>query len=159
MCSRKRNLPGQVLFCKNFWYATITALLFFTACTPHMTRAPFDPRKCLEDVPRHVKGLKVLSGPRSEQSIIRDMRRAVCNGHVLFEQMQARDKTLRPGRVVFRVVVEYTGEVCGVRVEETNIQADAFLNRVSGFIMSTDFVIWGADDSDSVFLYPIQFGR
>lgn len=159
MCSRKRNLHGQVLFCKNFWYATITALFFFTACVPHMTRAPFDPRKCLEDVPRHVNGLKVLSGPRSEQSIIRDMRRAVCNGYVLFEQMQARDKTLRPGRVVFRVVVEYTGEVYGVTVEETTIQSDAFLARVSEFILGTDFIFWGGDDSETVFLYPVRFGR
>ncbi len=159
MCSRKRNLPGQVLFRKNYLYATITALLFFTACAPHMKRAPFDPRKCLEDVPRHVKGLKVLSGPRSEQSIIRDMRRAVCNGHVLFGHMQAENKSFQSGRVLFRVVVEYPGEVYGVTVEETTIQSDAFLARVSEFILGTDFIFWGGDDSDSVFLYPIQFGR
>jgi hypothetical protein len=55
--------------------------------------------------------------------------------------------------------VEYTGEVGHVTVEEATIQSEEFLREVSDFIMDTDFVMWGGDDRDTVFLYSVQFGR
>ena len=65
---------------------------------------------------------------------------------------------MKAGTVIFRVVVVYTGEVIAVNIAETAIQSDAFLRKVSDFIMDTDFVGWARDDIDTVFLYPVRFG-
>ncbi|MBN1932263.1 MAG: hypothetical protein JW786_11710 [Desulfobacterales bacterium] len=159
MYSRDKNLFRQLGFCNPLWSLAIIAFLIpFSACALQMEKPPFDARNCLENVPRHVEGLKILSGPRSERSIICDMRQAVCNGQVLFEHFQAKDKTLQSGRVVFRVLVEYTGEVYSVTVEDNTIKSGELLYRVSQFIMGTDFIFWGGDDSETIFLYPMQFG-
>jgi hypothetical protein len=73
--------------------------------------------------------------------------------------MTSEGRSINPGTVVFKVLVEYTGEVGHVAVEETTIQSGEFLREVSDFIMDTDFVLWGGDDRDTVFLYPVRFGR
>jgi hypothetical protein len=84
---------------------------------------------------------------------------AICSGHALFKHLRSKGHRIKAGYVVFRVVVEYTGEVGHVTVEEATIQSEEFLREVSDFIMDTDFVMWGGDDRDTVFLYSVQFGR
>jgi hypothetical protein len=71
--------------------------------------------------------------------------------------MQTDGEEIAPGRVVFRVVVEYTGEVIAVSIEESTIKSNTFLHKMSDFIMDTDFVIWARNDTDAVFLYPVDF--
>ena len=83
----------------------------------------------------------------------------ICRGHLLFEHMNADGKEINPGSVTFRVVAEYTGEVSQVTVEETTIQSEEFLRRVSDLIRDTDFVFWGSDRTDTVFFYPMKFGH
>jgi hypothetical protein len=56
------------------------------------------------------------------------------------------------------VVVEYTGEVAAVDIEETTIRSRAFLKEVSDFIMDMDFIGWARNDVDTVFRYPARFG-
>jgi hypothetical protein len=73
--------------------------------------------------------------------------------------MQAEDAMLKPGAAVFRVVVEYTGEVKNVTIPESTIASTAFLSRVAAMIESTDFVPWKRDDTDTVFFYPVRFER
>jgi hypothetical protein len=73
--------------------------------------------------------------------------------------MTSEGQSINPGTVVFKVLVEYTGEVGHVAVEETTVQSEKLLREVSDFIMDTDFVLWGGDDRDTVFLYPVRFGR
>jgi hypothetical protein len=123
-----------------------------------MQRSSFDPKHCFEIIPDHVEGLKILAGPRTEKSIIRDMVPVICHGHALFEHIKSKGKEINPGTILFRVVVEYTGEVQNVKVEETTIQSEAFIREVSDFIMDTDFVFWKRHDTDTVFLYPAKFG-
>ena len=132
-------------------------ILLLTACAPDPPT--FDPRTCLDTIPSHVDGLRILAGPRSEANIIRDMVPAICNGQVLFRKMQIEDGMLKPGTAVFRVVVEYTGEVKNVSVEETTIASAPFIARVSAMIENTDFTFWARDDTDTVFIYPVCFGR
>ena len=133
------------------------ACLMVAACAVQRRPADFDPRTCLQLVPGSVRGLRITQGPRTEKSIIRDMVPAVCNGRALFQKMQAQDALLKPGSVVFRVVVEYTGEVRNVSVEETSITSAPFLSRVAAMIENTDFVLWARDDTDTVFFYPVRF--
>jgi hypothetical protein len=83
----------------------------------------------------------------------------ICSGHALFKHMRSKGHDINPGYVVFRVVVEYTGEVAYVGIEKTTIHSKVFLRDVSDFIMDTDFVPWGGEDSDTVFLYPVTFGQ
>jgi hypothetical protein len=118
----------------------------------------FDPQTCLDIIPREVKGLQILAGPRTEANIIRDMVPAICNGHALFRQMQAREPGLKAGTASFKVVVEYTGEVNAVSIEETTLTSRAFLQSFSDFIMDSDFTPWARSDEDSVFVYPARFG-
>ncbi|MDY6854382.1 MAG: hypothetical protein SWO11_06685 [Thermodesulfobacteriota bacterium] len=106
-----------------------------------------------------MKGLTVVSGPRSKQSIILDMVPVICNGHTLFEYMKSKGKKLTAGSVTFKVTVEYTGEVLSATIEDTTIQSEEFLCKVSNFIMDMDFVVWARDDKDTVFFYPANFGR
>jgi hypothetical protein len=112
----------------------------------------------MDVIPRKVDGLQILAGPRPEANIIRDMVPAICNGHALFRQMQAREPGLKAGTVRFKVVVEYTGEVNAVSIEETTLTPQAFLQAVSDFIMDSDFTPWARSDEDSVFVYPARFG-
>lgn len=135
----------------------MTGFILLTSCTTQTKQAEFDPKTCLEIIPEHVKGLKIIEGPRSEKSIIRDMVFPICNGHVLFGQMRSKGDKIQPGTVVFRVVVEYTGEVIAVSVQESSVGSDQFTRNVSDFIMDTDFVGWTRNDVDTVFLYPVHF--
>jgi hypothetical protein len=138
---------------------TTAAVILLTGCIPQTAKVKFDPRTCLETIPSRVKGLKIVSGPRSEKSIIRDMVPVVCNGHMLFRNMNAKEKMVNAGHVLFKVLVEYTGEVNQVTVEETTIQSKKFLREVSDFIMDTDFTFWGLDNEDTLFFYPIDFSQ
>ena len=137
---------------------TAVVVIFLAACSPRSHPPAFDPKTCLKTIPRHVDGLQVLAGPRSAPNIIQDMVPAICNGQVLFRKMQIEDGTLESGTVIFRVVVEYTGEVKNVSVRETTIASASFIARVSAMIANTDFAFWAREDTDTVFIYPIRFG-
>ena len=139
------------------WGLIISIGWSFAACATHST-VPCNPKRCVEIVPKQVKGLQVLSGTRHAQSIINDMVPVVCNGHALFKRMQAADPTLKPGKLIYRVVVEYTGEVNRVTVEETNLASRRFIDYLSDYMMDSDFAGWAIDETDSVFLYPMAFG-
>jgi hypothetical protein len=135
----------------------LAASLLIVACETPTRQAAFDPKTCLETVPKRVKGLQILEGPRSENSIIQDMVFPICNARALFRQLQSKGDGINPGRAVFLVTVEYTGEVIAVGVQESTIESEAFLRKVSDFIMDTDFVPWTRNDIDAVFLYPVAF--
>jgi hypothetical protein len=150
---------------KDLLQVAVTVVLFATlaACRdqPRSTSAgPFDYGNCVEDIPEHVEGLQILAGPRSEAGIIRDMVPAVCSGHALFERMKASGGEVEAVSVVFRVVVEYTGEVIGVTIEGATGEPEGFLRQARDFVLNTDFVYWRSeDDADAEFLYPVHFGR
>jgi hypothetical protein len=136
----------------------LATLIGLSACTGASHR-PFDPKTCMETVPRRVPGLEILQGPRTRASVIRDMVPVVCNAKMLFLRMKKRGEDIEGGTVVFRVRVEYTGEVAAAAVAETRIGSARFLREVSDFIMDTDFVGWARHDTDTVFLYPMTFGE
>jgi hypothetical protein len=142
---------------RRLFLAAVT-IAAFCACSPGHRTADFDPRTCLDIIPRKVDGLQILAGPRPEANIIHDMVPAICNGQALFQQMQAQESGLNAGTVRFKVVVEYTGEVNAVSIEETTLTSRAFLQTVSDFIMDSDFTPWARSDEDSVFIYPARFG-
>jgi hypothetical protein len=120
----------------------------------------FDFQKCIEKVPEKIEGLEILSGPRSKESLIHDMRHAVCGGYFIFEQMKSNGEPIETGSVLFKVLVEYTGEVNRVTIEETTIQSEALLRKTRELILNTDFVSWRDEsDEDCEFLYPIDFSR
>jgi hypothetical protein len=148
--------PSQV--CPYGVILAMMILVLASSCAPRVQDVPFDPRRCLASIPGEVKGLTIVEGPRSKASIIRDMVPVICNGQVLFHRMQSADPHLKAGSVVFRVVVEYTGEVAAVDIEETTIRSRAFLKEVSDFIMDMDFIGWARNDVDTVFRYPARFG-
>lgn len=132
--------------------------LITSACVSPTRQSRFDPKTCMQSVPDHIDGLRIVQGPRTEKNIIRDMVPAVCNGQVLFRLMQAGDATLECGSVVFRVVVEYTGEVRSVTVHETTIASETFLKKVCEMVESSDFTPWTRNDTDTLFFYPVFFG-
>jgi hypothetical protein len=147
---------------KGLLYAAVTALAIASCgdSPGDRTSKPVSYKDCVDNVPDSVRGLKLFSGPRSEKSVVRDMRPAICSGYVLFERMRATGVEIEPGSVVFRVVVEYTGEVNQVTIEETTIQSEEFLRKLRELVLTTDFVMWrNDDDADSSFLYPAHFGQ
>ncbi|MFO7963207.1 MAG: hypothetical protein R6U50_04740 [Desulfobacterales bacterium] len=111
----------------------------------------------MDTIPKNVNGLKLISGPRTKKSIIQDMVPVVCYGRVIFEKLKKRGETNISGHALFRVVVEYTGEVNSVHVEETTIGSEKFLRNLSDLIMDTDFIGWRRTNTDTVFLYPMTF--
>ncbi len=158
MCYIFSSTHERLNYCKRLSCVTIVLFLLLISCAAPTKQPVFDPKTCLEEIPVHVKGLKIVSGPRTEKSIIRDMVPAICGGHALFEHMKSKGHKIKAGHVVFRVVVEYTGEVGYVGVEETTIESEFFIREVRDFIMDKDFILWGGDDADTVFLYPATFG-
>jgi hypothetical protein len=157
MRSQFINTLNRPHSCKILIYFAAVLIQLIPACTTPTQRAAFNPKTCLEIIPHDVKGLTVIEGPRTEQSIIRDMVPAICSGKALFKHMESRDESIKPGRVVFKVSVEWTGEVNRVITKESSIQSKKFLRKVSDFIMDSDFVVWSRHDTDTVFLYPVDF--
>lgn len=131
-----------------------------SVCTPLKQARPYDHQACLDTIPDEIKGLEILSGPRSKKSIIQDMVPVACYGHVWIEKMKAGGEDINVGEVVFRVAVEYTGEVYQVEVVDCTIQSERFIRKLSDLIMDTDFAGWQRDDAaDTVFIYPMSFIR
>ncbi|SHI79649.1 hypothetical protein SAMN02745165_00909 [Malonomonas rubra DSM 5091] len=134
------------------------ALLLFVFLVSACAK-PFDATTCLEDIPEKVRGLQVLQGPRTENSIIADMRPAVCNAQVLFNQMLEQGDDLPAGELRYRVQVEYTGEAGVVELLDDSIGSNHLATEVRDFIMDSDFVNWSRHDDDAVFIYPIRLQR
>lgn len=155
MCVLGENINKSIQILTSVLLGAILAFSLF-GCAAGGPK-PIDPKSCMETVPSNVEGLKILQGPRSRQSIIRDMVPIVCNGRFLFNRMRLKDPSLKGGRVIFGVTVEYTGEVMKVNVLETTLESNVFLDKVSNFIMDSDFVGWARDDMDTVFAYPMVF--
>jgi hypothetical protein len=146
-------------YASRYLLAVLSLLLIFACVNPSQKKnTKFDHVKCMDTVPSRVKGLNVLSGPRTEKSIIRDMVPVNCYAQVLFRKMKSDGEEINAGEVVFRITVEYTGEVYASSVEETDIRSNRFVQRVADLIMDTDFVGWALDSEDTVFLYPMSFG-
>ena len=82
------------------------------------------------------------------------MRPSFCSAHALYKLMK---RDVISGSVVFKVTVEYTGEVNDVSIDKSTIRADRFLREISDFIMDSDFKAWARHDDDTVFLYPMRF--
>ncbi len=144
-------------------WATALVSTVVVACGDQLERTvstPFDARSCLDHVPEQVKGLKILSGPRSDASIIRDMVPAVCGAQVLAERMKNDGIEIAEGSVAFRVLVEYTGEVNRVTVERTTLVSEELIERIRELILNTDFIYWREeDDVNTEFVYPVHFDR
>ena len=135
----------------------VVAVWLVAACSASPKTTIFNPQDCLDQVPVRVKGLAVLKGTRSKQSLIRDMVPVNCYTQVLFRQMRHQGEAISGGKVVYRITVEYTGEVHSVEVAETTIKTEPFLRRVADLIKNNDFVGQALNDPDSEFLYPLVF--
>lgn len=120
---------------------------------------PFSFKTCMESVPSTVNGLKIMEGSRSESSIIVDMVPITCRARALYERMRSVNDGLVPGHITIRVVVEYTGEVISVDVEQTDMTSRKFNNKIIEMIANSDFVSWPRDDTDTEFVYDISFGK
>ncbi|MFH2067522.1 MAG: hypothetical protein ABIK15_20135 [Pseudomonadota bacterium] len=140
-------------------FRLLCIVLLMTACAASPSPKAIHSKNCLDIIPENVPGLKIESGPRTKAGIIRDMVSPICNGYALFNNMQSKDKSIRSGTVIFRVEVEYTGEVVSVRIENSEITSMEFLEKASKLIHNTDFVFWIKDDVNTVFLYPVHFGK
>ena len=148
------------LYTNRFFLTVLIFLLIFACVNPEPKKnTKFDHVKCMDTIPSKVKGLKILSGPRTQKSIIHDMVPVGCYAQVLFRKMKANGEDINAGDALFRVTVEYTGEAYGSSVEETTIQSKRFVQRVADMIMDHDFVGWKLDSEDAVFLYPMSFGN
>jgi len=145
---------------KNRYIFAFLILLPIFACVNSTPKklTKFDHVKCMDTVPSRIKGLRVLSGPRTEKSIIHDMVPVNCYAQVLFRKMQSDGEDINAGDVIFRVTVEYTGEAYTSSVEETTIRSKRFIQSVADMIMNHDFGSWARHSEDSVFLYPMSFG-
>ena len=139
----------------NYVVAIISICIMTFACA---TQKPYNHQTCMDTTPKKAPGLTILSGPRTEQSIIRDMVPVGCYGRVIYERMKSHGENISPGVITFRVTVEYTGEVYGVEVVDATIPSQKFVRRISDMIKNTDFVGWARSDDDTVFIYPLRFG-
>jgi len=141
------------------WCAYLLILLAVVGAAVGWATRPdgtaYDPKTCLEQIPSDIEGLQILQGQRTKESVIRDMVPVFCNAEVLFSMMRTK---VRPGRIVFKVSVEYNGEVTEVEIDESTIGSNEFAREVSDFVMDTDFISWARHDENTVFLYPMAFG-
>ena len=145
-CSKKMTLGLGVL------------LLLGSGCSTLDNNISFDPKTCLQEKPQQVRGLQIISGPRSKQSVVADMQFPYCNAQVLFKMVHDKEEQqVNSGRAVFKVTVEYTGEVITAEVVESSGVDKIFLQKISDMIMDTDFSPWQRDDEDAAFLYPMTF--
>ena len=142
---------------KQIVIAALLLIVFVSSCSWSTRSQPYTHQKCLDVIPKDVKGLKIIAGPRTRQSLIRDMVPVVCYSRVWRGKMIAQGEDFPSGRIVFRVTIEYTGEVTLVEAVETTLGSDKLVRHVSDLIMDTDFVGWARCDTDTIFLYPISF--
>lgn len=132
-------------------------LLISGGCSTLDNTPLFDPKTCLQEKPQQVDGLKIMSGPRSKQSVVADMQFPYCNGQVLYKIANDKGQQVTSGRAVFKVTVEYTGEVIAAEVVESSGVGKDFLQKISDMIIDTDFSPWQRDDEDAQFFYPMTF--
>ncbi len=135
----------------------VTMALGLTACTPGSMPGGFNPKTCMEEAPLQPQKLQILRGPRSARNIALDMQPIYCNGQVLLKLMHEAGEPVNAGTVVFRVRVEYTGEVYDVGLVTTEISSQEFLRRVSAMILEADFTPWQRHEEDTEFIYPLSF--
>lgn len=135
---------------------SVTALTL-SACSYIAGPPEFNPKTCLHEEPRRVKGIEILQGPRTEQSVTADMQSAYCNGQVLLKLMNEAGEQVNPGTIWFKVTAEYTGEVITTEVIKSDIESKVFLRKVSDMIMDSDFTPWQRHDRDTEFIYPMTF--
>jgi len=158
--SNKNCYKFLILYTSKYFLAILILLPIIACVNPSAKKhTKFDHVNCMDTVPSRIKGLKVLSGPRTEKSIIHDMVPVNCYAQYLFRKMKSEGEDINAGDVIFRVAVEYTGEAYTSSVEETTIQSKRFVQRVADMIMDHDFVGWKLDSEDAVFLYPMSFGN
>jgi hypothetical protein len=119
---------------------------------------PFSMEACLNSIPDKVKGLEIHEGSRSEASIIRDMQPVVCGATALYAKMMDEGEAVGEGCMTFQVVVEYNGEVISVRIIASDITHSAFRNKLIDMISELDFVSWPRQDTDTLFIFPMNFG-
>jgi len=156
-CLGRKHIPWFIT--RGLSVASISIVLAVPlGCVTQEKKAAFSVVKCNETIPGEVEGLVILTGPRSPKSIIRDMRQAECGARARFYRQYAGKRPAAQSSVVLRVVVEYTGEVQEVKVKEKRGLSDDFLSEICNMVHDTDFVYWGRNDQDTVFLYPIDFG-
>lgn len=141
----------------------IVALILIKLFVPEATTKrvqkdqPFSMKTCLESIPRDVKGLEIIQGSRSKTSIIHEMVPIVCNAKALFKKLTAEGTAIESGSMTLRVIVEYTGEVISVRIQDSGITYRPFRNKIIDMIADSDFTPWQKEDTDTEFLYPIHF--
>lgn len=156
--SRAKKTESTFNINARYYFIGLMAILVTSASASSCYKTVSKPGNCLDTVPEAVEGLEIISGPRTKANIIRDMVYPICNGHALYRNMRHNGAGLVPGRVTFRVTVEYTGEVNAVEVVQSTIKSEHFIREVKDFIMDTDFVYWQRSDIDTVFVYPVDFG-
>lgn len=139
------------------YYYTAVLLFTLSGCSAMVDQPGFNPKTCMERSLPGVPGLHILRGERTERNIIADMQAAYCNGQVLLKLMHAEGEPVKAGTVVFRIVVEYNGEVISARVVESDIESEKFVRRLSDIIMDLDFTPWQRHDEDTEFTYPLTF--
>jgi hypothetical protein len=119
---------------------------------------PFSMAACLNSIAEKVEGFDILEGDRSEASIIRDMQPVVCGATALYVKMMDEGEAVGAGRMIFRVVVEYNGDVISVRIERSDIIHRLFRNKLIDMISELDFSVWPRQDTDTLFIFPVSFG-
>lgn len=134
-------------------------LLPLYGCSGIDNRPSYNPKTCLEDVPKTAAGVRIIHGPRGERNVLYDMQTVYCNAQMLFKLMNEKKSEVSPGEVLFQVTVEYTGEVSAVEVLESSIVSALFLRRIKDMIMDTDFSPWMRGDEDTRFDYPMSFNN
>lgn len=142
--------------------AAAIALILINIFSPRKAQdpdAPFTMQTCLQSIPDVVDGLEIVEGSRSKGMIITDMVPIVCRAKAIFEKMRSEGAPLESGRMMFRVAVEYNGEVISVRIQESDITYRPFRNKIIDLIAEKDFMATRREDTDTIFFYPIHFSR
>ena len=123
-------------------------------CAEKKKDAPFDPKVCMQQIPDKMAGMRILRGPRTEKSLIADMRTSECNAQVLYRKMSPGTP---PGRIVFEISVEYTGEASKVDIIESTVSSERLEQEIRDFIMDSDFMPWSRHEDAAVFRYTMDF--
>jgi hypothetical protein len=131
----------------------VISLLLLAACAT--VNQPRQPKRCLENIPKSVAGLKI-KGARSEANVIQNMWPIMCKAQEVYRKRLKTNPKLK-GTIELKLYVEFNGEIGTYSIVRDTLQDRAVEARILSILQFSDFDPYGPFNSESDIIFPFTF--
>lgn len=109
---------------------------------------------CLSQQPRDLKNLTV-TGVRSRSNVVHELWKVICR----MQAYHRAEKSQIEGTLKASFIVDFNGEMGRVEVLATNIEDQAFVQKIVALIDAAEFSFWGQEHDDTEVIYTFVFEK